>query len=97
YRTQPNAAARQEAANYRAERMTSVDCHDPNAVKAVLAQGLPLVGGFNVTASLRKGGGVPLDTFDPPVTGGNAMAIVGYDDSKRSPKGNRGAFKIMNS
>ncbi len=97
YRTQPNPNALMTARNYRSDRMTGIDCRNPDAVKAILSTGLPLVGGFHVTAALRGVGSGVIDTFDGNVTGGHAMAIVGYDDSIRSPSGMVGAFKLMNS
>jgi len=97
YRTQPTPATMLAAGSFRSARMTTLDCHNIDAMKAVLATGVPVVGGFKVTAALRSVGEGVIDSFDNNVTGGHGMAIVGYDDSIRSPRGQTGAFRLMNS
>ncbi len=101
YLTQPNSRARSAARRYRASRFNRINCAtNLNAVKSVLAKGNPLAAGFRVTKSMYRVNRVKnavWDTYDPPVRGGHAMAIVGYDDSRTSQRGHRGAFKIMNS
>ena len=97
YLSKPGARARQVAAKFKGRSSKYVNCSNLNAVKAVLAGGNPLVGGFKVTADMYKVRSQVWDTFDGNVRGGHAMAVVGYDDSKVSPRGERGAFKLFNS
>ena len=58
-----------------------------NSVKAVLAQGFPIVFGMTVYDSFESDqvaatGIVPLPTHSESMLGGHAMCIVGYDDAK---------------
>ncbi len=103
YKTQPTQSMKNLAASkYRSKRYSRVITTDPANIKREIASGNPVVGGFNVTSkwykpsqSVRNGG--VFDDYTGSVTGGHAMAIVGYDDSKVSPSGHKGAFKIINS
>ncbi len=98
FQTQPNREVKRQAAQFRSRAVTRVECQDHNAIKAVLAKGDPLVGGFKVTDDMYQLGPSGVwDSFDGDVKGGHAMAVVGYDDNKRSARGNLGAFKFVNS
>jgi len=103
YTTQPSSSMKQLASSrYRAKRYAYVKPSDPENIKRELANGNPVVGGFSVTSNWKRpskevcNGGVQ-DNYSGTVTGGHAMAIVGYDDNKVSPSGHKGAFKIVNS
>jgi len=103
YLTQPTGSMKQLASSkYRSRRYSRVITSDPDNIKREISSGNPVVGGFKVTGKWKspsqsvKNGGV-FDNYSGSVTGGHAMAIVGYDDSKTSPSGHRGAFKIINS
>ncbi|HBS05907.1 MAG TPA: hypothetical protein DEA96_13140 [Leptospiraceae bacterium] len=98
FRRQPNSGARQQASNYKARSFKRIPGHNLDAVKAELANGNPVVFGIAVDDafySLRSG-----QVYDRKAGqnyGGHAMTLVGYDDSKRSPNGDVGAFKLINS
>ncbi len=98
FRRQPNSGARQQARNYKARSFKRIPGHNLNAVKAELASGNPVVFGIPVDDafySLRSG--QVYDRKGGQNYGGHAMTLVGYDDSKRSPNGDVGAFKLINS
>ena len=98
YTRQPDSSAQGEAAKYTADSFTRIPCEERDALKAALAKKLPVVGGFQVTSDMYKMGSSGVwDSFTPPVKGGHAMAVIGYDDNKRSDRGHRGAFKFVNS
>ncbi len=98
YTRQPDGSARSEAAGFVADSFKQIPCEDHDAIKAVLAKRMPVVGGFKVTKDMYEMGSSGVwDSFTEPVKGGHAMAVVGYDDSKRSDRGHRGAFKFVNS
>jgi hypothetical protein len=95
YRTQPSPSAFQEAANYRAAEMKRAD--GTQAIKAALANRLPVVAGIFVYQSLYQlsGANSVYRVADAPCASGgcgHAVTIVGYDDDKYG-----GAFKIINS
>lgn len=98
YLRQPSSAARSDAARYRGKSYKRIPCEQREAVRAVLADGRALVGGFKVTTDLTQlpKSGV-WDSFNGNVRGGHAMAVIGYDDTKRSDRGDVGAFKFVNS
>ena len=98
YTNQPDSATRSEAQQYRADSYKTISCAKLDLIKAKLAQGLPIVGSFQITRDMQfLGPGGFWDSFTPPVIGGHAMAVIGYDDNKTSPGGHRGAFKFVNS
>ena len=80
--------------------------HTPDAYREMLERGIPvMIGAFiNVNEwqnnhstavyTLRAGS---LGTPATPGFTGHAMVIVGYDDDKVAPNGEKGAFKVMNS
>lgn len=68
-----------------------VDGHiDLTAVKKILADGIPVVGGFELFEDFDNYKGGVYRTLSGPSIGGHAMVIVGYDDAK-------GALHIINS
>lgn len=96
YRTQPSSLAFQEAANFKAAEMKRAD--GTQAIKAALANRLPVVAGIFVYKSLYqlRGTNSVYQVADAPCNPsggcGHAVTIVGYDDDKYG-----GAFKIINS
>ncbi len=99
FRTQPTAAQKQLGQRYRAKSYETIPPNNINAIKAELAKGYPLLIGVYSGPdrwNCCKNNGV-LDGFATARRAQHAMVMVGYDDSKRSPKGHRGAFKIMDS
>jgi hypothetical protein len=95
YRTQPSSLAFQEAANFKAAEMKRAD--GTQAIKAALANRLPVVAGIFVYKSLYqlRGTNSVYQVADAPCDSGgcgHAVTIVGYDDDKYG-----GAFKIINS
>lgn len=98
YRTQPTAQARQIAAQYKARRYYRVGYDDMTTIKSEIVRGNPLVFGMSIDDAFYKvKGTVVYDARGGEVQGGHAMTIVGYDDNKISPRGDRGAVKILNS
>ncbi|HQH79571.1 MAG TPA: C1 family peptidase, partial [Synergistaceae bacterium] len=90
YRTQPSPAARQEAARFRAESYARLDGKNIDSLKALLADGHPVIVGMKTYENfLTHSSGVYRRTSGAYL-GGHAMVVVGYDDGKN-------AFKIMNS
>ncbi|MBN2625206.1 MAG: hypothetical protein JXA95_00965 [Spirochaetales bacterium] len=96
---QPDRKALQEAELYRAESHKTLDLYDPatktwsvelKAVKAALAQGLPVVGGFEIYENFYSYRGGIYNRIQGASLGGHAMCIVGYDDKKN-------ALHIVNS
>lgn len=81
---EPPATAYSNAVSHQATRYLSV----PNmeqSVKAVLANGYPVVFGIPIYQNFPMGNGV--ETIPDPVgqvIGGHAMCVVGYDDSRRA-------------
>ncbi|MBI3395893.1 MAG: hypothetical protein HY042_08670 [Spirochaetia bacterium] len=96
FRTQPSAAAKQEALNFREESYRQVDHFGPDAIKAELAAGNPILIGINVYDSFYNLGSNVYTKYDGQFYGGHAIAVVGYDDSKSTGSG-KGAFKLFNS
>ena len=96
YQTQPSSLAFQEAANFKAAEMKVAN--GTQAIKAALANRLPVVAGIFVYQSLGQLSGTNsvYQIADAPCNPrnecGHAVTIVGYDDDKYG-----GAFKIINS
>lgn len=63
---------------------------DLDAVRAFLAEGRPVVAGFELFEDFQRYQGGVYQTTDGTLLGGHAMTIVGYDDQK-------GAFRLVNS
>ena len=98
YRTKPTYSQKRAAKKYRIRSFRKVRLDDPYYVKLELSKGNPIVPGVKVTSAWRRPKrGKVADNYSGRVRGGHAMTVVGYDDNKRSPRGHRGAFKIMNS
>ena len=92
YRTQPSAAAVQEATRFKSRSMSSV--RSVEHLKGSIANRHPIVIGMNVYSSFYRLSG-PSSVYnnlqgDPG--GGHAVTLVGYDDDKYG-----GAFKVINS
>jgi len=94
---QPGSGAKSAATQYRAQSFQQVDYTNPTAIKNVLAGGNPVLIGILVYQNFYDLGSNVYDQFQGRNVGGHAIAVVGYDDSKTSPKGMRGAFKLFNS
>jgi len=95
YQTQPSFLASQEAANFKAAEKKRAD--GTQAIKAALANRLPVVAGIFVYKSLEQLSGTNsvYQIADAPCDSGgcgHAVTVVGYDDEKYG-----GAFKIINS
>ncbi len=96
---QPGKAVMKEAEQYRSLSHRNLDQYnaktgtwsvDLTAVKTALAEGFPVVGGFQIYENFYDyRGGIYNRTAGAP-SGGHAMCIVGYDDA-------RGALRIVNS
>ncbi len=97
YRTQPPRAAHQAAANYRAQSYKRLEAHNIDSIKAELSKGNPVVFGIGVDDAFYQVKSEVYDRNSGQFYGGHAMTLVGYDDSKRSPNGHSGAFKMINS
>ncbi|MEQ8351853.1 MAG: C1 family peptidase [Leptospiraceae bacterium] len=98
FRRQPNSGARQQAGSFKARSFKRIPANNLDAVKAELASGNPVVFGIPVDdAFYNLRSGQVYDRKAGQNYGGHAMTLVGYDDSKRSPNGDVGAFKLINS
>jgi hypothetical protein len=95
----PGERAYREAENYRSASHKRLDRYDENrgqwvvelhTVKAMLAEGLPVIGGFEVYENFYNYKGGIYKSVSGRPTGGHAMCIVGYDDDI-------GALRIVNS
>ncbi len=97
FRKQPSSRARREARKYRAQSYKRISYKNLSAIKSEIVKGNPLVFGMPVDdAWYRLKRGV-YDRGGGKNYGGHAMALVGFDDKKKSRRGHRGAFKILNS
>jgi len=90
YRTQPDSTARSEAVQYKAESYVRLDGKNPSTLKAVLADGNPVVIGMKTYENFMTYKGGVYKSVSGSYLGGHAMVAVGYDDGKK-------AFKILNS
>ena len=90
--TQPDSAARQEAAQYKGKSWKTIN--GTLEIKDALANRLPVVAGIVVFDSFShlEGPNSVYNTFDGEFLGGHAITIVGYDDDRYG-----GAFKVINS
>ncbi|MBL8022629.1 MAG: hypothetical protein JNM27_23325 [Leptospirales bacterium] len=97
FRTPPTPYARQAALNYRISRFYKLP-NEVEAIKAEVAAGRPVVIGIFVDSVFVGLGAGVYDRNSQDGTGGpHGMVIVGYDDNIKSPRGYRGAFKVINS
>jgi len=96
FRSQPSQAAIQQASKYRADSYQQLSFTTPDAIKAALAAGNPVMIGIKVYDNFYQLGNGVYDNFSGQFRGGHAIAVVGYDDSKTNRLG-RGAFKLFNS
>ena len=89
-----NAAGKYMAASHKSleeyDSETKTWSVDLQAVKMALAEGFPVVGGFQVYGNFYHYKGGIYDRAEGAASGGHAMCIVGYDDRK-------GALLIVNS
>ncbi|TGN14602.1 C1 family peptidase [Leptospira ilyithenensis] len=98
YRTQPNESAKKEALNYKIRSFSRLNFKNPDEIKRVLAGGNVVLFGIIIDDGFYKlKGSEVYDSNSGQSYGGHAMTIVGYDDSKTSKSGKKGAFKIQNS
>ncbi|HMV79024.1 MAG TPA: C1 family peptidase [Leptospiraceae bacterium] len=97
YRKQPSAQAFQEAAKFKGKELRYIQDDDIDSVKAELSSGNPVVFGIPIDDGFYRLKNQVYDRHSGKNYGGHAMTLVGYDDNKVSPAGDRGAFKIINS
>lgn len=97
YRTQPSQQARQAAAKYRARSYFQIRYDDVAAIKNSLSSGNALVMGMPIDDAFYQLKAAVYDQQGGKSYGGHAMTIVGYDDNRTSPRGDKGAFKLLNS
>jgi hypothetical protein len=97
YTTQPTAAQRSAASKYKLASYRRIPPGDIETIKAELAAGRPVVFGMGIDDNFYQLKNSVYDQKGGKTYGGHAMALVGYDDGKSSPRGHRGAFKIINS
>ena len=92
YLTQPSAAARAEAADYKAAEWYRIN--DTSQIKAALVNRNPVIAGITVYQQLMDlhGPESVYNTASGQSLGGHAVTIVGYDDNRYG-----GAFKVINS
>jgi C1A family cysteine protease len=91
YRTQPNSAQRQNAAQYKAKKWWALTAGDVMAIKTNLANGDLVVVGIPVYPDFNVSSSNPIyDNTNGTLQGYHAIAFCGYDDSKQ-------AFKLINS
>ncbi len=97
YTRRPPAAARNEAAKYKIKSFKYLNQSNPTAIKSVLAKGVIVLGGLKVYDNFYRLGRGVYTSGSGGFRGGHAIALIGYDDNKTAPNGDRGAFKIYNS
>ncbi|WP_411821336.1 C1 family peptidase [Leptospira sp. 'Mane'] len=98
YRTQPQESAKKEALKYRIRSFSRLNFKNPDELKRVLAGGNVVLFGIIIDDGFYKLKGSDVyDANNGQSYGGHAMTIVGYDDSKVSKSGKKGAFKMQNS
>ncbi len=90
YRRQPDAAAFREAQQYPIRSFVRIPPGGNTAIKSMLVQGKAVVFGMEVDQSFMNYTGGIFRGGSGRTLGGHAMAIVGYDDSRR-------AYRIINS
>lgn len=88
FKTRPPKAAYADGLNHLLVKYESVDNTKVDLMKAALAAGYPIAGGFSVYESFEsdavaKTGIVPMPGKDDSALGGHAILVVGYDDAKK--------------
>ncbi len=97
YLTKPAEFVHEIAQKFKAKNYKRIPFDHLEAIKSELANGNPVVFGMVIDDNFYNLGANVYDTLGGRQYGGHAMTLVGYDDNKRSPKGDIGAFKIINS
>lgn len=97
YRKQPSPEAIKEAKKYKAKSYRRVNFTNPDGIKAEINAGNPVVIGMLVDDGFYKLKTGIYDKSNGATYGGHAMTIVGYDDSKVSSNGQKGAYRLINS
>ena len=97
YLAQPSSSMHREALNNRIKGLTRLDVANPSSIKEEIAKGMPVLTGVLTHRNFFRVGKGIVDHNNQELGGGHAIVFVGYDDNKSSPKGHRGAFRIMNS
>ena len=91
YRTMPNPAALNVAANYRIAFWKQINVNELVELKSQLNAGYPVIIGAMVDEGFDHAGkGFVWDHVGGRQLGGHAMLVVGYDDD-------RNAFRVLNS
>jgi hypothetical protein len=99
FRKRPSAAAIKESLAHRVNRYAYARVDGLDALRNTLADDNPIMFGFSVYDSfdqVGRDGLVPMPKAGERVNGGHAVALVGFDDSKRIGS-KRGAFIVRNS
>ncbi len=98
FRSQPFQSVKEEGLKYRIKSYSRLNMKNPDDLKRVLASGNVVLFGIIIDDAFYKLKGAEVyDQNGGKSYGGHAMTIVGYDDSKKSKSGRKGAFKIQNS
>lgn len=97
YLSQPPTSAHEVAQKFRAKSFKRIPFDNLEAIKSELAKGNPVIFGMVIDDNFYNLGADVYDTPGGKQYGGHAMTLVGYDNNKRSPKGDIGAFKVINS
>ncbi|TGL61872.1 cysteine protease [Leptospira ognonensis] len=98
YKKQPPEAVKKEALQYKIKSFSRLNIKNPDDMKRVLAGGNVVLFGIIIDDAFYKVKGSEVyDENGGQSYGGHAMTIVGYDDSKTSKSGKKGAFKFQNS
>lgn len=98
FRSQPSQSVKEEGLKYRIKSYSRLNMKNPDDLKRVLASGNVVLFGIIIDDAFYKLKGAEVyDQNGGKSYGGHAMTIVGYDDSKKSKSGRKGAFKIQNS
>lgn len=95
--TKPNSTQYAVAQKFKGLKYYRVDFRNPEAMKAELYKGNPIVIGMLIDDGFTKYKKGVYDRPSGSPKGGHAMTIVGYDDDKTSLNGHKGAYKLINS
>ncbi len=87
FAVKPNKKVYADGLKHKVSEYLSVDNTNLDDMRACLADGYPVVGGFTVYESFEsdtvaRTGIVPMPKKSEQVLGGHAILVVGYDDSK---------------
>jgi C1A family cysteine protease len=88
FRIKPNKKVYADGVSHTMRQYVKVDNTNLWAMKSVLAEGHPIVGGFTVyesfeSQSVAQTGKVPMPGRSENILGGHAIMVVGYDDTKQ--------------